>query len=363
VKIVHQVLSGEVAGGQLVALQLAVAALDAGHKPEIVSPTDGPFVERATATGIPVRLVPLGRSFRVDAAARYARFLRLEHADLLHTHGHLAANVLGRVGARLAHIPVVAHMHIENAFRSDLPGRALQIALDDVTARLCTRILVVSQATRRALERQGYPRGRMEVVYNGVALERAEPIRLVDAPTVVHVARLAPVKGQRELIDAVAMLGGVHTVLVGRDLEQAGAYERELRDVAKRAGVAERVHFTGYREDVPGILAGADLVALPSWIEGLPLVVLEAMAQTRPVVATSVGGTPELVVDGETGLLVPPRNVDALAAALRELLDDPERARQLGEAGRARAVQRFSEQAMTHRVLEVYAEIGHTMRT
>jgi glycosyltransferase involved in cell wall biosynthesis len=360
VKIVHQVLSGEVAGGQLVALELAAAARAAGHEAVVVSPTPGPFLDRAAAAGVPSRVVPLGRSFRADAAMRYARFLRSERAHVVHTHGHLAGNVLGRVAGRLAGAAVVAHMHVENAFRADRL-RVLQVGLDDATARLCARILVVSEATRAALERQGYPRALMEVVHNGVALERAEPRRVdgvpADAPLVVHVGRLAPVKGQRELIEALAEVPELYAVLVGVDQEEGGAYRRELEREASRQDVADRVVFAGYRDDVPALIAGADALVLPSWVEGLPLVVLEAMAQARPVVATRIGGTDELVADGETGLLVPPRDAGALAAALRSLLADRTRARSLGEAGRRRAEQRFSRDAMTSRVLAVYAEI------
>jgi glycosyltransferase involved in cell wall biosynthesis len=362
VKIVQQVLSGDIAGGQLVALRLAHAAREAGHESLVVSPAAGPFTERAEAEGFGVRLVPLGRSFRLDDARRYARFLRSERVELLHTHSHLAGNVLGRVAARLAGIPVVAHMHIENAFRGDRLGRAYQVVLDDATARLCARILTVSDATRRTLVRQGYPRGRIEVVYNGVDVEPATPLHLAPTPVVVHVGRLAPVKGQRELLEALARLDGVNAVLVGLDLERGGAYRQGLEREAERLGIGGRVLFAGERGDVPSLLAGADVVVLPSWIEGLPLVVLEAMAQARPVVASAVGGTPELVVDGETGILVPPRDAVALADALAALLADPERARRLGEAGRRRVEERFTTERMTRRVLEVYAEIARTMR-
>jgi len=362
VRIAHQLVSGDVAGGQLVALHVARASRAAGHEPLLVSPTPGPVLERAEAEGLPTCVVPLRRSFRIDDALRYARLLRNERAELLHTHTHFSGNVLARIAGRLAGVPVLAHMHIENVFRRDPVGRALQVALDDATARLCARILVVSEATRRALERQGYPSRRMEVVHNGVEVEPAQPMRLADGPTIVHVGRLAPVKGQRELIAALTLLENVNFVLDGRDLEQRGAYARELEGEAKRLGVRDRVVFAGHREDVLSLLAGCDVFALPSRVEGLPLVVLEAMAQARPVVATRVGGTPELVIDGETGILVPPGDVSGLARALGELLADPERARRLGEAGRARVLERFSAEAMTRRVLEVYDEIAHTMR-
>ncbi len=123
----------------------------------------------------------------------------------------------------------------------------------------------------------------------------------------------------------------------------------------------DRVLFAGARDHVPSLLAGCDVLALPSYAEGMPLVVLEAMAQSRPVVASAVGGSPEVVVDGVTGLLVPPGDVHALAAALRGLLADPERARRLGEAGRARVEADFSADVMCRRVLRVYDEVTRTM--
>ena len=169
----------------------------------------------------------------------------------------------------------------------------------------------------------------------------------------MEVARLAEVKGQRTLLAAIAHVDAT-AVLVGRDLEQGGAYERVLRAEAERLGVAKRVVFAGYRGDVPALLAGCDVFCLPSSAEGLPLVVLEAMAHGRPVVATPAGGTAELVVDGETGILVPPADASALADALRSLLADPERARRMGEAGRRRVLAEFSAADAAARVLGLY---------
>jgi len=165
------------------------------------------------------------------------------------------------------------------------------------------------------------------------------------------------VKGQRELIQAAARVPDLHVVLAGEDLEAGGAYRESLVAEAERAGVADRVAFTGFRP-AETVLGALDVFVLPSWIEGMPITVLEAMAHRKPVVATPVGGTPELVVDGETGLLVPPRDPEALAEALRSLVADPKRARRLGEAGYARVAERFTVERMTTRVLEVYDEVA-----
>jgi glycosyltransferase involved in cell wall biosynthesis len=130
-------------------------------------------------------------------------------------------------------------------------------------------------------------------------------------------------------------------VLAGKDIERGGAYERELRSRAATLGVDDRVVFAGCRDDVAGLLAAADVFVLPSHLEGLPLTVLEAMAAARPVVASSVGGAPAAVADGETGVL------DGILA-------DPEPARRLDEGGRRRLEERFSAVAMTERVLALY---------
>jgi glycosyltransferase involved in cell wall biosynthesis len=352
-KIAHVVIGGDVAGGQMVALQLARAARTAGHDVSFVSPSDGPFLELVQGAGMEAAIVPIGGALDVRAVVRLARRLRRARIELVHVHGHFSVNLVARVAGRLTGARVLSHMHVENAFRTGT-GRRAQVMLDNATARLCYSIVAVSEATAAGLRRQGYPRRRIVVVHNGIEAEPAEPVRLSDDPTILEVARLADVKGQRSLVHALTDLNAT-AVLVGRDLEQDGAYERELRAEAERLGVVDRVVFAGYRDDVPALLAGCDVFCLPSEMEGLPLVVLEAMAQGKPVVATAVGGTPELVVHGETGLLVQPGDVDALAAALAQLLADPEHARRMGEAGRERVQREFGAAAMAQRILELYA--------
>ena len=360
-RIVHLVIGGEIAGGQLVALQLARAARDRGDTVSFAAPGEGTFVDRARADGFDVAIVDAGRTYRLRGVARLARLLREQRADVLHTHTLAGANVTSRVAARGARVPVVSHLHIANFFR---PGTRFALRrLDNWTARLAAALVAVSEDTRRAYVEQGYP-VRIRVVHNGVdpANVNANGLREelaipAGAPLVVEVGRLCDVKGQRELIEAVARLDGAHAVLVGADLEQRGGYERELRRRAEELGVGDRVVFAGTRDDAQRMLAAADVVALPSWTEGLPMVVLEAMALGRPIVATPVGGTPELVDDGETGLLVPPRDPAALADALRRLLADDALRRTLGENARRRVEERFTADATAREVLAIYDEV------
>jgi glycosyltransferase involved in cell wall biosynthesis len=366
-RIVHVVIGGHVAGGQLVALRLARAARERGHEVSFVSPSAGPFLDLVEGEGMRARIVPIRGALDVRAIAALRRVLGNERADVVHTHAHFSINVVARVAGRLAGAHVVAHMHIGNAFRSGRAGRVAQVALDDATARLCSSIVAVSDATRRSLERQGYPRDRLVTIHNGI--ERVDDVAPAEvgaagASHVVEIARLADVKGQRLLVAALARLPEhVVVLLVGEDVEHGGAYRDLLAREAEAAGVASRVRFLGRRDDVPAVIAAADVVALPSLDEGLPLVLLEAMAQGKPVVASAVGGTPELVVDGETGVLVPPGDVDALVDALASVLGDPERARRLGEAGRARVREKFSADAAAEKILDLYESATRVRRS
>jgi len=359
VKIVHLVIGGEVAGGQLVALQLARAARARGDEVAFAVPSPGPFVDRLADDGFRAHVVPLSRSFDVLPARRLRGLLDLR--TILHTHTLVAGNVLGTLAAPG---PVIRHLHIENHFRETT--KAVLRRLDNATARRCARLVAVSEDTRRAYERQGYRAGSIEVVYNGIELDgvgrsagfRAELGIPASAPLIAEIGRLCDVKGQRELIQALPQLPEARAVLVGKDLEQGGAFQESLEREAERLGVRERVVFAGHRDDAAAALAEVDLVVLPSWTEGLPGVVLEAMAQRRAVVATPVGGTPELVADGETGLLVPPRDPHALALAVGRLLADPDLRRRMGEAGYRRVAHGFTAAAMTRRVLEIYDEVA-----
>jgi glycosyltransferase involved in cell wall biosynthesis len=171
-------------------------------------------------------------------------------------------------------------------------------------------------------------------------------------PIVSMVARLEPRKGQRYLIEAAAQVPEATFVFIGDGPDRAA-----LEAQARAQGVADRVLFLGYREDIPDVLACCNLLVLPSFAEGMPLSILEAMAAGKPVIASAIGGTDEAVVHGETGLLVPPAKPSALAKAIQTVLSDPDLARRLGAAGRERAYQKFSAETMVGNVSRAYEEI------
>lgn len=357
-RILHVVIDGELAGGQLVAEKLISGARARGHEALIVSPSRGAFTERAERDGIPVRTVDVSRAFKLGGLLRLRRLIRAERIELVHTHAMLASNLLSRVASRSSGTPVVSHAHGAEVFRPGAAGRVYRL-LDNLTARWCARVIAVSDDTRRRLIEQGIPARLIETVYNGLDPPESPPepglraLGLDRRQVIACVGRLEPAKGQAELIEAAAEVPDAVVLLIGRDV---GGSRSRLERLAAERGVADRVVFAGPRTDVLELVAGCALLAAPSWTEGFPIAPLEAMAVGKPVVATEVGGTPELVANGETGLLVPPRDPDALAAALRDLLADPARAQAMGEAGYRRLRERFSEARMVERVLAIYEE-------
>lgn len=268
-------------------------------------------------------------------------------ADLLHGHG-LRRAPLYALAARRAGLPLVVTLH--NLVPADTPApvrAALRLAL--ASAR---RVVAVSDAV--AASAAGWvPDERLRVVRNGVDLapfddlpDRDDARRRLgwpaETPVVLCVARLAPEKGLDLLADAVR--AGIARIVVAGEGPERARLE------------ALGLELLGERDDVPLLMAAADLVCVPSRAEGLGLAAIEAMAAARPVVATRVGGLPEVVEDGVGGALTPAGDPEALTTALRALLADPGRAAAMGEAGRARARERFGLAPMRAATRAVYAE-------
>jgi glycosyltransferase involved in cell wall biosynthesis len=223
--------------------------------------------------------------------------------------------------------------------------------------------VAASQVIAGILEVDGIERERIAVVHDGVDLERIDRHEAVDvhkafwlphgAPVVANVAALAPHKGQKHLVAAAAelvrRLPDARVLIVGD-----GELREPLQHQISSLGLDRHVTLSGFRSDVIGMLKSVDLVVMSSVTEGLGSVILEAMACRRAVVGTRAGGIPEVIEDGVTGLLVPPRDESALAHALATLLPDVTRRKAMGEAGRRRVESEFSLDALVRRTLAVY---------
>lgn len=355
-KVAHVVVDGELAGGQLIARTLLDAVRERGGEGFIVSPHPGAFTSQAELDGITIALIDLSRLHRIAPAFALRRLLRSERVDLVHTHAMTASNVLSRVVARSAGIPVISHLHGPNVYRRQPILRSLYRSLDNATARMC-RTIAVSEDTRARLVAQGFPADRVVTIYNGYDPPSPPPdsslasVGLEGRRVLACVGRLERSKGQIDLIRAAVGLEDVVLMFVGRDV---GGHRAELERIAR--DLAVEAVFTGPRTDVPGLLVGCTALVQASWIEAFPIAPLEAMGMRVPVIATAVGGTPELVNSGETGLLVPPGDHRSLNAALRRLLEDPALGTRLGEAGYERLRRRFSRARMVESVLALYEE-------
>jgi glycosyltransferase involved in cell wall biosynthesis len=318
----------------------------------------GAFFGELDARSVRVRHYRIARLYGARTLLqqlRLARYLRRHAIDLVHTFGFYP-NVFALPAARLARTPAtIASIRDTGDHLTPLQRRVQRAACS-----LADVVLANSGAVGRRLVADGYDPGRIEVVYNGVdtgsytAASRSGGVRqqlgLAPGERVVAVlSRLSRLKGLEFFLQAAASLAprfpGVRFLVVGDNTIDVG-YRGELAAYAARLGLAERVIFTGFRSDVPELLAATTVSVLPSLTEGLSNALLEAMAAGVPVVATSVGGNPETVVDGVTGLLVPPRDPDALATAIARLLLDPGLAASLGQAGHRRLHSVFSLERM-----------------
>jgi glycosyltransferase involved in cell wall biosynthesis len=327
--------------------------------PGLHATLDRSGVPRWEVEGLVRSVRPLA-DLRVLVALR--RLIREFRPDIVHTHSS-KAGFLGRVAARWAgvcHIVHTPHGHVFDGYFSPAVTRVF-ILLERLAARWTDRIVTLTDAEAEQHLALGIGRREQFVtIPSGVELEAvlgAAPIRLAEGGRVVGtVGRLAPVKGHRHLLDATPILlkrcADATVVLVG-DGERRGALETQARDL----GIAERVRFTGYREDVAALIAGMDLFVLPSLNEGMGRVLVIAMALGKPIVATAVGGVPELLGHGEAGVLVPASDPRALGDAIAELLSDPARAARLGETARRRAP-RYSADAMVEALATLYRRLA-----
>jgi glycosyltransferase involved in cell wall biosynthesis len=217
-------------------------------------------------------------------------------------------------------------------------------------------VAVSHEVARRLIRKLRWPARKIQVIHNCVSVTTEcaphRPIERSGRPIVLTVARLDEQKGHSYLLEAAAQVPEAQFVLAGD-----GPLRASLEAQARALGVEERVKFLGYRSDIANLLADCDVFVLPSLYEGLPLSILEAMSAGKPVIATHIGGTDEVVIAGETGLLVPPADSVALATAIRAVLTDRPLAQRLASAGRARVEQEFSAAKMVQQVIAVYEEL------
>jgi len=323
----------------------------------------GPLEAELRDAGVPVTAI--GKRFKVDPIALIglARFLKANAFDVVQT-WIFAANTYGRVASWMAGVPVVvvAEMAV------DLWKGRVDRCVDRWLSTWCDRLVGNSHAVVAFYEQLGVPKDRLIMIYSGAAAVepaaadpavRAELGFEAEAPLILFAGRLAEQKRVDDLLKALDLLQTVQpnarTVIAGD-----GPLRDRLEQTSHAYHLDNHVKFVGHREDMPRLMAAADLVVLPSAYEGLPNVILEAMQLCKPVVATAAPGTTEVVVDGQTGLLVPVGNPPLLARAIRDVLRDPALGRRLGEAGRARVEAEFRAETMITQFAELYEQLARS---
>ena len=341
----------------------------------VVGKDEGDFSPAARARGLePVVIPELGPAIHpgrdVVALGKLVRSFRRLQPDLVHTHT-AKAGALGRVAARLAGVPAVVHTFhghvLEGYFSPGLTRVLLQI--ERALARITDRIITLSPRLRQAILGMGIGRpAQVQVIPLGLDLDpflhvspgqaglRTTLAIPPDVPVLGIVGRLVPIKDHPTLFGALALLKGgsraPHLVVVGD-----GERREPLRRLAHQLGLASRIHFLGWRTDLQAILGELDVVICCSRNEGTPVALIEAMAAGIPVVSTDVGGVGDLVVQGETGWLVPPDDPPALAQAVQGLLADPALRRRLAAAARPYALSRHDVKGLIHRMEALYTSL------
>ncbi len=343
-----------------------------GYALRVVCETEGRIATVAADLGIPVdgmRCTAEGGPSRVAIrAVRLARIIRGFRPHVVHTHS-FGASMTGAAAcaiARSGELVITIHNYPPGT-GAMAPARQGQRWAFDKALQRASRVITVSEALRRDLL-VAYPEvmARSTTIYNGVETHiavsrrrseiRAEHALPTDGPLVGMVARLAPQKGILEFIRAARLVADSHPS-VAFALAGDGPLKDDATKLSGELRLSERMRFLGHIDWVRELISAMDVLVISSLSEGSSVVAMEAMALQRPVVATSVGGVPEVVIEGDTGMLVSPGDAEALAGAVIEMLRDPERARQMGERGRQRAVREFDISDMIERTKAVYADV------
>jgi glycosyltransferase involved in cell wall biosynthesis len=348
-------------GGQRQSLYLARELVAKGYPFRFVVQPGSPLHEKAASEGLPVLPLPMKSELSFGAALRLARRMRRERCVLAHFHDAHAVSV-GGLACRRANVPIRIISR-----RVDFPLKANALSRAKYTKDI-DRIIAISEGVRDVLINGGIAANAIDVVPSGIDFSAFDEVKdrtflrtefgfAPDDFLAGIVAALEDHKGHRYLIEAARIIRSrapkVKIIVVGK-----GSLELELDKQARDLRVDDLVFFLGFREDVPRLLASLDVFVLSSYLEGLGTSIMDAMASRLPVVASAVGGIPEVVADGETGLLVAPRSPAALAEAILKLHDDRGLARRLGERGYDVVHEKFSSESMARRIIAIYERIA-----
>ncbi|RMH66516.1 MAG: glycosyltransferase family 1 protein [Calditrichaeota bacterium] len=350
---INSISADKFGGGEKWMIKAARCLREAGHGVWIASKNNAEILKRAAAFGVPTVEIGIYADFSPLKTLRVKRFLQENKVDVLVCNLNKDVRVAG-LGARLAGDTVVIARHGVQLIGNEWKHKA-------TLTRLTDGMVTNTQSIRETYESFGwFPPNHIRVIYNGI--EDKSAVRAHDfsqdypgRKVLFAAGRLSNQKGFEYLIDAAALLRARRDDFVVL-IAGKGKEEESLRARIRDKGLEDVVHLLGFREDTESLTKGADLFVLSSLYEGMPNVVMEAMAVGKAVVATDVNGVRELMRDGETGLIVPSRDSAALAEAIARVLDDPQKLAQMGEAGLKRVREHFTIPGMVKKLEAFFQE-------
>lgn len=326
-----------------------------------------PTADEIRELGIPVDRIPVSQVRDITAPVRIANYLKEMKADLLHAQLEFST-IFGGIAARSLRMPSIATLHTIPATRKKKISRLRQLLEHFCLRHFFDMVISVSEETHQFYQQTAkIPDENSRTIYNGIdlknyAIQSPHPNRIsalqefgipADATVLMTVAVLREPKGVQYAIRAMPSLLKLHPQLYYLVIG-GGAYYENLQMEAKQAGIENRVIFTGARTDIPALMPLGDLFVLPTLTEALPTVLAEAMAAGLPILASHVGGIPEMVQEGINGRLIPPANPELLATVCHEMLQDPQKLRAMGIAGRRIVEEKFNVQMQVKQLQELY---------
>lgn len=365
----------EFGGGERVFAQIINKLCRDKYKVTVACMPEGIFMERIKGSGASVKPIDMSSKFNFKVILQLVNLIKEQRIDIVHSQG-ARADFFARLSAKLARVPVVIStvpMPVDG-FDVNPIKKFIYIVLNKFSERFVDKFIVVSEALKDVMiERHKVDPQKVAMIYNGIEINEyrideaekvihgklglMEEIGLKsDVPVIGVIGRLVWQKGFEYFIEAIPgvlnKFKDAKFLVVGE-----GLLEEELKAVSKKLKIDDKISFTGFRRDIKEILATIDIFVIPSLLEGLPMILLEAMGMGKPIVATDIDGIKEVLENGKTGLLVPPRDTVALTDAIVNLLIYRDQAHQMGINARRVVEEKFGVDIMVEKVEDVYEDL------
>jgi glycosyltransferase involved in cell wall biosynthesis len=358
----------EFGGGERVFLQLA-SDLQDRYQILIATSADGEFSRTLNDIGIDFYTIEMTHQLTLKPISQIANIIRQNDIDLLHSQG-ARADFFARIAGKITKVPhtlCTVAMLVEG-FDVGLLRKIIYRFMDSFSERYVERFIAVSETLKKALiEGHGISSERIVKIYNGIELDKFRPDLkqpnlkkqwgiTPETPLIGAIGRMVWQKGFKFLIKAISDIMGVapdaRFLFVGE-----GPLRADLENLAQKLNLYDRVIFTGFRSDIPDLLSTMDVLVVPSLLEGFPMITLEAMAMAKPIIASDIPGIKEQIKDGESGILVPPKDSKALATAILKILSSDEVAENIGSAARQTVEKKFSVDKMVMETERLYSSL------